>query len=117
MQTVNQEDLIDKIKADIEKQDQARIYYAFKKMRFKPLLPAHIKMIKTALACRKNGINVLTIELIGSVLNRKNNSLYVTLHNLGDKKVLTYLREGVPHKNIRWVLSPEFMKAYGEING
>ena len=111
---LNQEDLIGKIKADIEKQDQARIYYAFKKMRFKPLHTAHIKMIKIALACRKNGINVLTIELIGSILNRHANSIYVTLHNLRDKKILTYLREGTPHKNIRWVLSPEFIKAYGE---
>ena len=99
----------------MEKQDLPRIFYSLREMRVKPILPAHINMIKGILAARQNGFNVVTIDLIRSIFDikiNKNMTGFSTLHNLGDKKVLTYLKDDRKHKNIRWVLSGEFLKIY-----
>ena len=115
--TMNAEELLLKIQEDAKSQDDTRIYFALKTMRFKPVRPQHLIMVKIILSCRKNGINIINNHLLLSILERVNGKAAIlgTLHNLGDKKVLTYLREENTKGNkIRWTLSPEFMKAYGE---
>jgi len=87
-----------------------------KLMRAKPIRKETIETMRACLAIHHHGWPITT-SLLGAVMGREEGpesyNLSSRLHLLGDKNALI-LRRGSRGRELKWHVSPTFMKIYGE---
>jgi hypothetical protein len=110
-------EIIAKIKADTNKLDDGKVYYTLREFGFKPIRERLFNSTKAIIAANNNGIKHMTAQILSSLVDAPETQCLNFLHNLGDKKVLIWLRESYKTPRMRWVLNPDFLRRYnGETN-
>jgi len=106
------EDVLELTRREIAEIPYERVYYTLKMMRFKPLFPQTVEMMRLCLAVHRLGLRV-TAFLIATLRDCTKENALTSLHILGDKKCLTLLR-GSKEPWFQWIVSPDFLQHYGE---
>ena len=105
------EEVISRVKEAIEQIDNADVYFALKKMRIRGISEQTVKTVKIFLALRQMGVSVVSSHLFSIFYDASHNAAIAILHRLGDKKVLTFVRENAKGP-LRYVLGTEFLQYY-----
>lgn len=109
---VTEDQLFSILKDTMKKIPQEKVYFTLKRMRQKPITRPLVQRVKACIALDETGvpINSYTVKKLLGV-PRTASALY-SLHNLGDRNILTMVRGSKITKNLRWVLNPLFLKHY-----
>lgn len=115
-------ELIEMVRQEVEQVSYARVYYTLRLMRVRPVWKSHVEKVRVCLALQQLGIPITTHTVNACLppeLQSKSKCIIVSLHNLGDKHILTLLRDakmrsvkGMGNPHLRWIVSPVFLKHY-----
>lgn len=100
-------DGIEAVKERIKLFDYDRCYYTLRDGKIGNIYGKTVELFRCCLALDSMGLRI-TSDLIGFLLpNRSYASIMISLHNLGDKNVLTYIRHG--KKRCSWMVNPKYL--------
>ena len=105
-----QEEFIRLIRAKVREYDEARIYYTLRMLNFRYITERAIRAIQIFLALKELGFTFVTPNLLAAVMNIAPNNARALLHRLGDKKVLTLVRDR--SRSFRYILSTTFLRHF-----
>jgi hypothetical protein len=104
------EDVLALAREKAEEVDEAKVYFALRKMKLKHLTSSTVEAVKYAVALTELGLPI-TAPLMTALLRKVHVSVLAQLHNLGDKHILVLKRSDVGRR-YEWVLSPVFHQHY-----
>lgn len=109
--SVTANEFIYELKRRADRIDNTRVYFVLRKMRLRPVRVHTVELVKLCIAINEAGLPI-TNTLMSSITNKTECNSNVTLHILGDRKILTILRDD-KYMN-RWIISDMFKSYYYE---
>jgi len=107
------ETALDEIKKYARKLDDAKIYYTLQVLKVKRIRETQITILKIFLSLRHFNINIVNVSLL-EVIGLTN--IYSTLHLLGDKGILTWVKgSGIKGARLKYALSEKFIQKFENI--
>jgi len=104
------EEFIRLVRAKAREYDEAKIYFTLRKLNFRFITTKTIESIQVFLALRELGFTFVTVNLFAAIMDMNSANARALLHRLGDKKVLTLVRDR--SKSFRYILSETFLRHY-----
>ena len=116
---VTEQQIIDMTQKLMKEMPYEKVYFTLKKMKQKPIFPSLVRKARACLALHQLGLPITTYTLEKVLGFKKRSGALGSLHNLGDRNILTLVRDRRPSESkirgfpfLRWVLNPLFLRAY-----
>lgn len=112
--SIMSDELIETIRTKAREYDETRIYYTLRRMHVRYVTQTQMYAIQIFLALRELGLAYVKTTLFSAVADMEPGNALTLLHRLGDKHVLTLIRELTKTTQpYRYMLSELFLRTYG----
>ena len=105
------EEVAEKIREQARTYEESKIYYTLRIMKVRRASDAQTRIVKNMLALRHFGMNIVPSGVLYGLYGKSRSALLGVLHLLGDKGVLTLIRNQ-SQGELRYMLSQKFIELW-----